>query len=237
MLRKSAELIARRLGPDERVLDVGGWHQPYARADWVIDLMPYETRGPCIGPGAERFGRDSWIERDICDREPWPFADSEFDFAICSHTLEDVRDPVWVCDELNRVARSGYIEVPSRMQEQAWGVNGDWVGWSHHRWLIDVDEDSVEFVFKPHVIHDRPAYQLEAPLASVLSERERVRTLFWENDFDYRERIFYDHDEFDRYLSGPVAGWRELLEGRLPRTRRRDRLRAVVARHRPHRRR
>jgi ubiquinone/menaquinone biosynthesis C-methylase UbiE len=49
------------------------------------------------GPLPEGFTRDTWVQRDICDHEPWPFEDRQFDFVVCSHTLEDVRDPVWVC--------------------------------------------------------------------------------------------------------------------------------------------
>jgi hypothetical protein len=39
------------------VLDVGGWGRPFTRADWVLDLMPYETRGLYgrDGTGEERF--------------------------------------------------------------------------------------------------------------------------------------------------------------------------------------
>ena len=47
----------------------------------------------------ERFAPERWVTRDICGREPWPFADGQFDFAVCAQTLEDVRDPVWACSE------------------------------------------------------------------------------------------------------------------------------------------
>src|SRR3954449_10993879 len=102
------------LPDDALVLDVGGWAKPFPRADWVLDLMPYETRGlyGTLEPDAERFGPDTWVTLDMCAHMPWPFADAQFDFAICSHTLEDIRDPIWVCSELARVARAGYIEVP-----------------------------------------------------------------------------------------------------------------------------
>jgi len=115
-----------------RVLDVGGWAAPLARADSVLDIMPWETRGLYgdADPAAERFDAQTWVQRDICSREPWPFADGAFDFVVCSHTLEDVRDPIWVCCELSRVARAGYVEVPSRLVEQSRGVQGDWVGWA-----------------------------------------------------------------------------------------------------------
>jgi len=180
--------------------------------------MPYETRGMYgeRSPEPERFSADTWIERDICDHEPWPFEDDQFDFAICSHTLEDVRDPIWVCSELNRVARAGYIEVPSRLEEQAWGVAGDFVGWSHHHWLCDVEDSRISFVLKPHVIHGISRYYLEAPLGSTLTPEERVQTMFWEGGFEYEERIFFVHDELDQYLAGFVDAHRERLASRVP---------------------
>jgi hypothetical protein len=194
---------------DERsvVLDIGGWAKPFARADWVIDLMPYETRG-LYGdrdPLPERFAAESWIERDICDREPFPFADGEIDFAICSHTLEDIRDPVWVCSELNRVAKAGYIETPSRLEEQSYNVQGSWVGWSHHRWLVDMAPGRIEFVAKPHVLEGRGSYRFPAGFAQELTAEERVATLFWEGSFEFGERIFLDPYELDDYLAGFVT--------------------------------
>lgn len=205
MLPESREQILGSLADDDTVLDVGGWAKPLARADWVIDLMPYETRGLYGGEeGKERFGPDTWVRRDICERSPWPFADGQFDFAVCSHTLEDIRDPVWVCAELNRVARAGYIEVPSRLEEQAWGVHGPWVGWSHHRWLVDVGSDRVDFVFKPGVLQGRAEMQVPAEVARRLTPAERVQTLFWETEFGYAERIFIEPDELDSYLADPL---------------------------------
>ncbi len=139
MLKASRERV-EALPADARVLDVGGFAAPLHRADWVLDLMAWETRGlyGATDPALERFSAQTWVQRDICSREPWPFAEGAFDFAVCSHTLEDVRDPVWVCSELSRVARAGYVEVPSRLVEQSFGVQGGWVGWGQHHWLIDV---------------------------------------------------------------------------------------------------
>ncbi|MGI8845859.1 MAG: class I SAM-dependent methyltransferase, partial [Thermoleophilaceae bacterium] len=139
MLESSAARILANLGSGDLVLDVGAGANPFERADWVIDLWPYGKRG-IYGRqdrAAERFSEATWVLHDICDPGPWPFADDQFDFAVCSHTLEDVRDPVGVCAELSRVARAGYIEVPSRLEEQSLGVQGPWAGWGHHHWLID----------------------------------------------------------------------------------------------------
>ncbi len=210
MRAASVERLMAELSDDDLVLDVGGWIQPFTRADWVIDLMPYETRGRfgAQGGDAERFGPDSWIERDICDHEPWPFEDNQFDFVTCAHTLEDVRDPVWVCHELNRVARAGYIEVPSRLEEHTYGFQGPWVGWGHHRWLIDIGDNRIEFVMKHHVIHGPEANFFPSTFYETLSEEQKAQTLWWEGSFDYGERIMMSGPELDPYLADFVSAHR-----------------------------
>jgi DNA repair exonuclease SbcCD nuclease subunit len=207
MLPASEQRIQSLLNERSVVLDIGGWAKPFARADWVLDLMPYETRG-LYGPSdpeAERFDADTWIQRDICDREPFPFADGEIDFVICSHTLEDIRDPIWVCSEIVRVAKAGYIEGPSRLEEQSYGVQGPWVGWSHHRWLMDVSPRGIEFVAKPHVLHGRSEFHFPDGFAQALAPEKRVDTLFWEESFEFGERIFLGPGELDAYLEEFVA--------------------------------
>src|SRR4051812_44276603 len=189
------------------VLDVGGWAKPLSRADWVIDLMPYATRG-LYGekdPAPERFDASRWVQRDICAREPWPFADDQFDFVICSQTLEDIRDPIFVCSELIRVARRGYIEVPSRLEEQTYGIQGPWVGWGHHHWLIDVHPEGLDFVFKHHVLHGKQSQRFPAGYCDALAPGERAESLWWQDRFSYRERIFIDAGELDDYLADFVS--------------------------------
>jgi hypothetical protein len=209
MLEASRSRLLEQLDDSAVVLDVGGWADPFERADWVLDLMPYETRGlyerrGWIEPrsrGPERFTRETWIQRDICDRRSYPFADGEIDFVICAHTLEDVRDPVWVCSEMNRIAKAGYIEVPSRLEEQSWGVNGDFVGWSHHRWIIDLSGNHIEFVLKLHSLHAHEDQHFPAGFWDRLDEQARVQAMWWRDGFTYGERISLDEEENDRYLA------------------------------------
>lgn len=213
MLASSTERLLAQLPGDALILDVGGWARLFARADWVIDLKPYETRGlygyDQGSPAEERFTADTWVQRDICARAPWPFRDGQFDFAICSHTLEDVRDPVWVCAELQRVARAGYIETPSRLQEQSYGVQGPWVGWGHHHWLVETTQDppSVEFVFKHHVLHGRRDLQVDRDAYARLTPEQKVEVLWWRGAFDARERILDNAADADAWL-GAVAATR-----------------------------
>ncbi len=223
MLPAARARIESIVSDAQLVLDVGGWAEPFPRADWVIDLMPYETRGLYgrLEPEAERFRSESWVCRDICDHDPWPFDDHKFDFAVCSQTHEDIRDPVWACHELNRVAKAGYIEVPSRLEEQRLGVHGPWVGWSHHRWLVDVFPSGVEFVFKPHMLAGCADFRFPAEIGAELSAEEGVQSLFWTGGFEYRERIFHQPEELDAYLANFVS--QQLPRMRLPRSSLRER--------------
>ena len=46
-----------------------------------------------------------------------PFKDKEFDFVIASHVVEHVEDISYFLNELSRVGKKGYIEVPSRLED------------------------------------------------------------------------------------------------------------------------
>jgi hypothetical protein len=206
LLAESVARIEEIAGDDALVLDVGGWASPLPRADWVIDLMPYETRGLYAkpAPDAERFSDATWVQADVCDRTPWPFADDQFDFSVCAQTLEDLRDPVWVCSELARVSRAGYVETPSRLEEQAVGVHGEWAGWTHHRWLVEPEGDGLVFVHKPHMLAARPELCLTRAQWERLEPPERVVSLFWERALPARERVFLVPEELDEYLAAAV---------------------------------
>ena len=187
----------------------------------MLDLLPYETRGLYgydreRAQRHERFSDDTWVIRDMCDREPWPFADDQFDFAVCSHTLEDIRDPVFVCHELQRVARAGYIEVPDRREEQTFGIHGAIAGWSHHRWLVDVAADAISFVGKPGLVHARDEFQVPRATYDALSAEDRTQQLWWDGSFTAAERIFTEPAELEDYLREvvPPNPKRKLLRGR-----------------------
>jgi hypothetical protein len=222
MLANSRSRLLHSLPDEAVVLDVGGWADPFERADWVLDVMPYDSRGLYVRQGwtaprpeqRDRFTRETWIQRDVCDRQPFPFADEQIDFAVCSHTLEDIRDPIWVCSELNRVAKAGYIEAPSRLEEQSWGVEGPFVGWGHHRWLVEIVDGEIEFVAKPHSLHGRESHYFPAGFWECLSEEERVQTFWWEKGFSYRERVIVEPAESDVYLGGFVSRELALRSGR-----------------------
>ena len=223
MFEPNVQKLLAALTPADVVLDVGGWACPFNRANWVMDAQPFSTRGfyrtfggpPSQGGEREWFTEQTWIQRDICDKRPFPFEDKQIDFAICSHTLEDIRDPLWVCAELVRVAKRGYIEVPSREWESSRGHEGArQVGLSHHRWLIDIGQNRLQFLMKYHTIHSHWRFSFPASYRRSLPPERCVQWLWWEHSFDCEEVTIHGLPgivrELERFVevTHPYPAWR-----------------------------
>jgi FkbM family methyltransferase len=119
---------------------------------------------------------------DICDAEAWSQVlqyvekNGKFDFSICSHTLEDVRDPLLVCEMLSRISVSGYIAVPALARELArfeFGENGP-RGYIHHRWLFRMSND--RFTAIPKI----PIVEFISINPKIFSSTNTQLKLFWD---------------------------------------------------------
>ena len=208
ILRGNLPRLIETARSHQRVLDVGGWHNPFGPATHVLDLGRYETRQKhdTLTPGeAERFTAETWHIQDVCLGN-WPYPDKFFDFAICSHLLEDVREPLVVCRELARVAKRGYVEVPSRAREifakaRFFGLraamgNVPEVGFYHHRWMVEIEGMHLRFLRKTHqLVMNRDFYLTRRELGRKMTEAESGICLWWDGDFT-AEEVFEvsDHD-------------------------------------------
>lgn len=109
---------------NDKVLEVGCGHNPHFRSNVIVDKF--------LDSNFHRSG-DIKVLKDqkfICaDGEDLPFDDNEFDYAICNQVLEHVENPVQFVSEQSRVAKKGYIEVPSLMGEYLFPKKS-------HKWLI-----------------------------------------------------------------------------------------------------
>ena len=92
----------------DRVLEVGGGHNPHPRSNIIVDKFTdtnYHRSGDIKVLKHQQFL--------AADGENLPFKDKEFDYVICCQVLEHVENPVKFLSEQFRVARRGYIETPS----------------------------------------------------------------------------------------------------------------------------
>ena len=113
--------------PNDFVLEIGSGHNPKARSDVLCDKF--------IGDDEQRGGAIITDRPMVeADGEFLPFADQAFDYVICSHVLEHVKDPKRFIAELTRVASRGYIETPSEIGERIYG-------WHYHNWVVNLVDD------------------------------------------------------------------------------------------------
>ena len=69
------------------------------------------------------------------DGKRLPFEDNHFDFVIASHVLEHVEDYKFFINELERVSNKGYIELPTKLEDNLVFENK-----RDHLWQMDFDD-------------------------------------------------------------------------------------------------
>ena len=138
----------------------------------------------------ERFTQNTWIQADFCRPAFWEtIGDNAFDFIIVSNTLEDVRDPLYLCSQIIRCGKAGYIEVPSKFRECAKITATDsFAGYDHHRSIIEPMPDRTGLIFKAKLswAHHRD-YLGDARRHFLSSYHYHFNSFFWHGSFRYLE--------------------------------------------------
>ena len=132
--------LVSRLSPTDRVLEIGPGYVPFPRADEFVDA---KTNLP--GVPKER------LHNIDLNREKLPFPDKSFDFIYCRHVIEDMYSPFLLLEEMGRVGKRGYIEMPSPTAELGRGVDGNsppFRGYHHHHYIGWVAENELRLVSK-----------------------------------------------------------------------------------------
>lgn len=101
-------VFIKNIKPTDLVLDIGSGDKPHWRADVVVDKYLKDNQQRCSGP-ILLDGKRLFVEADV---EKLPFKNKVFDFVFCSHLLEHVEHPDKAIEEIVRVGKSGYLEVP-----------------------------------------------------------------------------------------------------------------------------
>jgi hypothetical protein len=180
---ESLLLVNSRITDKMRVLEIGPGAYPFRRADIYCDYKDW---------GSVDVGK-----LVLCDSsmEKLPFYDKEFDFVYCRHVLEDMTNPVFLCSEMSRVAKAGYLETPSPMAEFIRGVDGgspSWRGYHHHRYLCWNNENVIYFLAKYPCIE---YIQIEAEEKVIAYLKRGAR--FWNTYYFWSDKIeckYLQHD-------------------------------------------
>ena len=90
--------------PNWRVLDIGCGYGANKYATTICDILDL----------SEHYKDKTFVK---INEKKLPFKDKEFDFIIASHVAEHVEDISYFLNELARVGKKGYIEVPTKLED------------------------------------------------------------------------------------------------------------------------
>ena len=118
--------------PNYRVLDIGGVANPWADqyVDTYLDIVPVQNKDVIIG--------------DIQKPEVWEEVKSRnFDFIICSHTLEDIVSTEYVIDKILECSKNGFISMPNKHTEMSHVESLRYLGYMHHQYIFTIQGETL----------------------------------------------------------------------------------------------
>jgi hypothetical protein len=122
---------------------MGGWSSPVV--DCIIDFNDPINNSEILHFKCDITNPSSWLE--ILN---YVEKNGKFDFCICSHTLEDIMNPVFVCEQICKISKEGYIAVPSKYKElYRFESHHNYRGFIHHRWVFNIENN--KFIGYPKI--------------------------------------------------------------------------------------
>lgn len=127
------------------------------------------------------------------DIQSLPYKNKSFDFVYCAHVLEHVEDPKTALDEIMRIGKRGYIEVPTKMSD----IVFNFTRLKHfHKWYICVINNTLIFIEYTEMEQRDTGNQelfymahslLPNPIKSMYRKNKDLFTnmFFWQDAFHY----------------------------------------------------
>ncbi len=169
--RTSKDYIQYKLSENKnwQILDIGCGYTANKFANTISDVQDLSE-----------FYKDKNFIKLEGDR--LPFNDKQFDFVIASHVMEHVKNFKVFINELERVSKKGYIELPTKLEDNLVFENK-----KDHLWHMDFDDINNEIVISKKV-------QFIEPILTVSTiqklrkyfKSSLVIELYWEDKINYK---------------------------------------------------
>lgn len=169
------------------ILDIGGsWNC------WLGDRVThmFDFHNPNTINGMTNNSKTiKWFGGNINDYESWlPIfnyveQNGKFDFCNCTHTLEDLAYPEAALKYMPRVAKAGFIAVPSKY----WELDRRQLfrGGHHHRWLFNNADDVLDLYPKINLIEYMTMFDSVATKQLLNDHGNTELRLLWEDTIDF----------------------------------------------------
>ena len=150
------------------ILDVGCGYTAHQNANTVCDTQDLSN-----------FYKEKNFIR--LNSKNLPFKDNEFDFVIASHVMEHVENLQFFISELERVSKRGYIEVPTKLEDNLVFENQ-----KDHLWHMEFDDDNLSLIISKKKQYFEPFLTVSSiKQLNKYFQSSLVIQLYWENKIDY----------------------------------------------------
>ncbi len=153
---------------DWKILDIGCGYSANSFATTICDVQDLS-----------KYYRDKNFIK--LEGRSLPFKDNEFDFVIASHVLEHVEDFELFISELERVSKKGYIELPTKLEDNLVFENK-----KDHLWHMDFDDVNTKLLISKKVQFIEPI--LTVSMIQQLRDNFKksfILELYWEDKIDH----------------------------------------------------
>ena len=152
-----------------KILDIGCGYSANEYANTICDIQDLSE-----------FYKDKNFIR--LEGESLPFENNQFDFVIASHVIEHVNDFKNFISELERVSKKGYIELPSKLEDNLVFENK-----KDHLWHMDFDDVENNLIISEKIQFINPILTV----STIQNLRENFKSslvleLYWENKIEYK---------------------------------------------------
>ncbi|MDC3114480.1 class I SAM-dependent methyltransferase [Candidatus Pelagibacter sp.] len=110
-----------------------------------------------------------------------PFDDNQFDFVISSHVMEHVKDLEYFIKEIERVSIRGYIELPTKLEDNLVFENK-----KEHLWQMEFDDVNHKLLISKKIQFLEPVLTVSTiQKMHKYFKSSLILELFWENKIEY----------------------------------------------------
>ena len=165
---------------DWNVLDIGCGYTANKFATTICDVQDLSS-----------FYKDKNFVR-LKDKK-LPFNDNQFDFVVASHVLEHVPDLDFFISELERVSKKGYIELPSKLEDNLVFENK-----KEHLWHMEFDDVNLKLIVSEKIQFFEPIITV----STIQKLRDNFKSsfvleLYWEDKINYE--IVKNKSEIEKF--------------------------------------
>jgi len=123
---------------DWKILDIGCGYSANIYATTICDVQDLSSF----------YKNKNFI---ILKDKDLPFKDNQFDFVISSHVMEHVKDLKHFIKELERISKKGYIELPTKLEDNLVFENK-----KEHIWQMDFDDVNQKLLISKKIQYFEP---------------------------------------------------------------------------------